>query len=232
LPRVYVKDQKLSDYDELKRVSSSSVILTSKDIDPRTSLGNTVLQVGGLHILNGYLVINGPTALMKSPDNSSEPMLLVNGAEVITYADMHETSPVLATLNSLDPNSIDFIEILKGSEGARYGLRGGNGVILVHTSNKTRQFTQKAGNITTFYAKGITMPVLYPITSYAENDTISSALNDDPLTLFWSGNYFTDKPNNVISFYTNDISTTYKVTVTGITSRGYFIYKTITFQTK
>ena len=71
---------------------------------------------------------------------SSEPLLLVNGAEVALTGGVGESSPVMTYLNNLNPKNIDFIEILKGGDGANYGLRGGNGVILVNLSNKSIQY--------------------------------------------------------------------------------------------
>jgi len=229
LPNINLKDQQLENYIISKRVSLSSAILTSKDMNERTSVGNAVLGVGGLHVLNGYLVINGLTE-MGAPTVASEPMILVNGAPVAPSADIQETSPDLAYLNSFNPKSIDFIEILKGSDGARYGMRGGNGVILVTTKNiPTEDATSKKDNLTTFYATGISKPALFPLT-YQENNQQTTILNDDRPTLFWSGNYFTDKADNAVSFYASSVPATYKVTVSGITSHGDIIYKTATFE--
>ncbi len=231
LPNVNLKDQKPLDYDASKRVSTSSVILTSKDLKENNTIGNSILKVGGLHILNGYLVINGLTA-MQSPNASSEPLIIVDGATVIPSADMQETSPDIAYLNSFDPRSIDFIEILKGADGARYGIRGGNGVILVNTLNNIKVLSSPGNNMLTYYATGISKPALFPITTYQENDAKPETFIEGRPTLFWNGNYFTDKPDNTITFYTIDIPATYKVTVTGITIRGDIINKTITFKTK
>ncbi len=235
LPNISLKDQKLENYIISKRVSLSSAIITSKDLSDKTNIGNAVLGIGGLHRLNGFLVINGLTE-MKAPNVSSEPMILVNGATVSTdgFAGVgQETSPDLAYLNSFDPKTIDFIEVLKGADGARYGIRGGNGVILVNTRNNPEDDEiSKQNNMKTFYATGISKPVLFPITTYPESDTKPTTFIDDHPTLFWSGNYFTDQPKNTITFYTSTVPGTYKVVVSGITSHGDVIFKTITFKTK
>ncbi|MDE3184541.1 MAG: TonB-dependent receptor plug domain-containing protein [Bacteroidota bacterium] len=228
------KDQKLENYIISKRVSLNSAILTSKDLSDRTSVGNALLGVGGLHLLNGYLVINGLTE-MGAPNGGSEPMILVNGAEVNKLVgDMQENSPDIAYLNTLDPKNIDFIEVLKGGDGARYGLRGANGVILVTTRNVPAddKTSKQQDNLKTFYANGISKPALFPITTYLEDDTKPATFIDVPPTLFWSGNYFTDKTNNTITFYTSGVPGTYKITVSGITIHGDIIDKTISIQTK
>jgi hypothetical protein len=227
LPRVTVKNE--GTYDQSKRVSPTSVILTSKELNERNSVGNAVLNVGGMHVINGFLVVNGLTA-MKAPDISSEPMLLVNGTQVTVSAGVGESSPVMSFLNELNPKNIDFIEILKGPEGANYGVRGGNGVILVNMSNSTRDGAQNRSNLKTFYAKGISNPVLFPnIDSQQKEITFA----DNRSTLFWNGSYLIDAANKVtLTFYTSDIPATYKATITGITIHGDIIYKTITFKSK
>jgi len=234
LPDINLKDQKLENYVISKRVSLNSSIITSKDLRNTNNVGNAVLGVGGLHMLNGYLVINGLTE-MAAPGSGSEPMIVVDGVPVKTDAfvgESQQTSPDLSYLNSFDPRTIDLIEVLKGADGARYGLRGGNGVILVTTRNVPEdEVISKQNNIKTFYATGISKPVLFPITSYTE-DAQTPAFKDDRPTLFWNGNYFTDKPGNTISFYTSDIPGTYKVTISGITSRGDIIYKSVSFKTQ
>lgn len=231
LPRVYLKDQKKPNYDVSKRISDNSIILTSDQINERNGVANAVLNSGGLHLLNGYLVVNGLTG-MQAPDKGSEPMILVNGAPVIVSSDLQETSPDLAYLKTFDPKSIDFIEILKGPDGARYGMRGGNGVILVNTLNNLRDLSSKENKIKTFYASGISKPVLFPIITYQENDEKPSTFIDDRPTLFWIGNYFTDKQDNTITFYTSGIPAIYQVRITGITSHGDIINKTTKFKIK
>lgn len=234
LPRVVVQDGKKVNYDQSKRVSPNSAIITSDDLNEgRNSVGNAILKVGGLHMLNGYLVVNGLTA-MKAPDVSSEPMLLVDGTEVVRSSDTQigENSPTMNYLNSLNPKTIDFIEILKGPEGANYGVRGGNGVILVNTLNRQRDFNYGGNNVKTFYAKGISNPVLFPTTDYQQKDIKTAIPFDNRATLFWNGNYLSNNVNSEITFYTSDIPGTYKATIAGITIHGDIIYKTITFQCK
>lgn len=233
LPRVIVKDRKkTADYDESKRVSSSSSILTADDLNEKTSVGNSLLRVSGVHMLQGYLVINGLTA-MGAPNAASEPLLLVDGVQVGLPSGLDEASPVMNYLNSLNPKDIDFIEILKGPEGANYGVRGGNGVILVNILSKRRELNTGKNNLKIFYAKGISNPGVFPNTDYPQKDTKTKTTADNRSTLFWNGNYLTgDAQNATLSFYTSDIPATYKVIITGITINGDIIYKTLTFQSK
>ncbi len=228
LPYVLVKNK--ANYDVSKRVSENSVVLTSDQINERNSIGNAILNVAGAQLMGGYLVIN-KMIVVKNVDASSEPLLVVNGVQVYPSSS-GQGSPVLNYLNSFDPKSIDFIEILRGPEGARYGMRGGNGVILVNTTNKLRDLTPKDLSMQTFYVTGISKPVLFPITTYEENEEKPSTFIDDRPTLFWNGNYFTDKPENTITFYASGVPSKYRLTVSGVTIHGDIINKTITFKTK
>jgi len=241
LPRVILNgNKKAVNYNQSRRVSGSSTILTSDQLNNRNSVGNAVLNVSGMHILNGFLVVNGPTSL-KGPDGSSEPILLVDGVEVGKSADHGassavsgdpgQSSPVLSYLNSFNPKDIDFIEILKGPEGANYGVRGGNGVILVNLASKRRDLNQDENNLKIFYAKGVSNPSLFQNIDYQQKEL--NTTDDNRSTLFWNGSFLTgDTTNATLTFYTSDIPATYRATITGLTIHGDIIYKTITFQSK
>lgn len=233
LPGVIVKGEAIpANYNQLRRVSPNSTIITSDQLNENTKVGNAILMTSGVHLVNGVLVINGLTS-MKAPDRSSEPLLLVDGAEVNASADIDGTSPVLGYLNSLNPKDIDFIEILKGAEGANYGVRGGKGVILVNFANKRKDINNAKGNMKIFYAQGVSKPALFPNITYGQDDKNPPVTVDNRSTLFWNGGFLTGSAGNVaLTFYTSDIPATYKITVTGITVHGDFIYKTLTFRSK
>ena len=61
-----------------------------------------------------------------------EPMLIVDGINT-------RAGSVVDYLNSIPPSNIDYIEVLSGPEAAMYGSRGGNGAIVVKTSNLHHQ---------------------------------------------------------------------------------------------
>jgi TonB-dependent Receptor Plug Domain len=232
LPRVTVRDgKKPANYDESKRITATSTIITSDELGEKNSVGNTIQNVGGLHLLAGYLVMGGPTT-MSGPDATSEPILLVDGVQVLLSADM-ETSPLLAYLNSLNPKDIDFIEVLKGSDGANYGMQGGHGVILVNRKNTRKDPNRDGSNLKVFYAKGVSAPAPFPGTDYQRKDAKTAAVADKRSTLYWNGSLLSDETHPAtLTFYTSDIPSTYRVTITGVTIHGDILYKTITFQSK
>ena len=53
-------------------------------------------------------------------NEGGEPLLLVDGIEV-------------NDLNAINPNDVDSVEVLKDASASIYGVRGGNGVILITT---------------------------------------------------------------------------------------------------
>ncbi|TKK69259.1 hypothetical protein FC093_08040 [Ilyomonas limi] len=232
LPLVTVKDEK-ADYDVSKRVSPFSTILSGSDFDGRTSVDNLVLKVRGLQLVNGYLVMRGLFS-MRGSGASFEPLLLVDGVPVYVAAttSIGNTSPVLSYLSTLNPKDIDFIEVLSDGTAANYGVRGANGVILVNTSAKSRDF-RPGNNMRVFYAKGIARPMLFPVSIYNEKNKKAAVQQDTRSTLFWNGHFVTSESGDAaFTFYTSDVPATYIATVTGITRRGDIIYKTISFQSK
>ncbi len=232
LPVVSVNTKKKVNYTEAKRVSSNSAILTSDVLDEKTSPGFAVLRVGGLHVVNGVLLVNGLTSL-KAPDVTSEPLLLVDGVEISKSAGGGEGSPTLNFLNSLNSKDIDFIEVLKGPEGASYGVRGGNGVILVNMLNTRRETGESKANFNSFYATGVSRPVSFPNMNYQEKGIKPATNGDNRSTLFWSGNFlFKDISSTSFTFYTSDVPATYVGTIFGITNKGELLYKTVKFQSK
>lgn len=231
---VTVKGKKKKElaFNNARRVSTTSTIITGDQLDERRSTGDIVLTVGGLHVVEGVLIVNGLTSMGK-PTLASEPLLLIDGVQAPNAAAPGE-SAVLATLNSINPKEIDFIEILKGPEGSNYGMRGGNGVIIVNMAHQSRQnFRANGSNLQTFYAKGISRPSLFPIVNYDNKNSKSSEQFDNRSTIFWNGSVLTGGGDNFnASFFTTDVPTTYRVTVTGVTVHGDLIYKTLTFNSR
>ena len=82
-------------------------------------------------MVNGYVVIKGISSF--APGASTEPMVFLDGIRAELGSGGMGSSPVLNYLDMLNPDDISFIEVLTGPEGSVYGVRGGNGVVLVNT---------------------------------------------------------------------------------------------------
>jgi hypothetical protein len=233
LKEVKVKAKKNVDYDEFKRVSSQSAILTSNDLDENTPLDQSLLGVGGLHMAGRLLVIGGPSTMIEKL--FTEPLLIVDGVEVQPPASVgtETSSGLVEYLKGVNPKDIDFIEVLKYGDASAYGMRGGNGVIILNTVGKGSYRKVANNNLNSLYAKGVSNTPLFPSLNYQQKNMKISSSADTRSTLFWNGNFLTDDTHNVaLTFYTSDIPATYIATITGITIHGDIIYKTVTFKSK
>ena len=59
---------------------------------------------------------------INSINSSTDPLILVDGSE-------------MSDISSLNPNDIESVSVLKDASSAIYGVRGGNGVILITTKH-------------------------------------------------------------------------------------------------
>jgi hypothetical protein len=221
--------RKPAEFDEQKRMSNFSHIVTYDQFKNGgyNSIGNSLLMVPGVHFKSGYLVFGGG-----SPNEGPgiEPLLVVDGVPLdqgflSQIKPIGERSPVIAYLNTFNPEFIDFIEVLTGPEAAAYGIRGGNGVILVNTRNTLRQVDNNSGRIE-YKPKGFHNPSSFVAPDYSQKEIRNSPYPDLRSTLYWNGGLLTNSDGRAsVSFYTSDSKTTYTVMVTGITQSGELIYE-------
>jgi MG2 domain/TonB-dependent Receptor Plug Domain len=222
------------EYDRSKRVSQFSHILVGEEIrnSAHGSVGNAVLSVPGIRLKNGFLVFGG-TSRFSGLDAISEPLVIVDGNEVIISSEGSFSSPVLSYLNSLDNHNIDFIEVLSESIASNFGSKGANGVILVNSLNKSRQNDgkTKTNNLKTFFATGYQDTPSFIIRDNAfGKQGLPNNLNS-PATIYWNGNVITDAAGNAtINYYIGDVPGKYTGTIRGITDHGYVVYKTFSYE--
>ncbi len=76
-------------------------------------------KFSGVTISNGEIIIAGSGSF----NGQVQALLILNGIEV-------------SSINWIQPCEIKTIDILKGSNAAVYGTRGGNGVVMITTRNK------------------------------------------------------------------------------------------------
>jgi len=223
------KKKELS-YDPSKRVSPDSKIITSEDIGKGSgSVTNAFLRVPGVQLINGFVAIKGISSF--SPGPSTEPIVVLDRIQVFPAGAGMSVSPVLNYLDQLNPDDISFIEVLTGPEGSVYGVRGGNGVVLINTK---KMIDDPGGNApNTFLLRGYHMPPPFLMPDYSNSKMKAGKFNDIRSTLYWDPATLTDQNGQIkISFFTSDISAVYKVVITGVTSHGDVINKTISFRTE
>ena len=222
-----------ANYDVSKRISRNSKIITAQmmELNGIKSVETAVLTLPGVQEINGYVTIMGLSG--RAPSGTSEPMIIMNGVQIDASslgAVPGIGSPVLSFLKNIDYRDVDFIEVLAGSEGSAYGLRGANGVILVNTKNSTSAAYVRP--IKSFIADGYYIAPLYPVPDYSVSSIRESTVRDNRTTLYFNGNIITDNTGNIkVPFYTSDITGIFKVVIRGVSVHGDLVNKTLYFRT-
>lgn len=225
-------------YDTKKRMSLFSKIIPS-DVLQRSgagSLGNAIFRAPGIHLRNGYVTVQGGNGFQIGA--ATEPMLVLDGipipSDTSDKISGSEPSPVLMALNRIDPSSVDFIEVLTGPEAAIYGVRGGNGVIIVNTKSRLLSDDPgKTNGIRNLELKGFHVPEVFEQRDYSVKENRQSKIPDLRSLVYWNGDGLTDAAGKAsLSFYTADAATTYRVTITGITAHGYRFQQQMTILRK
>lgn len=102
---------------ELKQVRPDGAI--SDDEDYFRDLGDYLHRVPGVTISGQTAIIRG----VNSFNSGIEPLFVVDGTVI---------GSSFAQANSMiNVREIDYVKVLKGTDAAIYGVRGGNGVVLI-----------------------------------------------------------------------------------------------------
>ena len=226
--------RKILPYDENKRISMFSRILTGDELRKLTNndIGIALLMVPGFHYRPIVVGLNGPTSMVGVEssfsknfriDASGGPLWILDGAYVTEEVAM-----------ATPPNIIDFIEVLNPPQSAFFGTRGANGAVIINTKiNLNIESGYDKVGILRYIPKSYHMAPEFSMPDYNDKRVKESNFNDSRSTLYWNGHVYTnDKGKAVVSFFTADAVSTYTITVSGITVNGDIIYKKSTFNTK
>lgn len=111
-------------HSELRQVEASSSV-ANDDKDYFRDLGDFLRRVPGVNVAgsgnNQRVLIRG----ISSFNSGIEPLFVIDGQ--IAGSSFMEVN------NRLNVRDIDHVRVLKGSDAAIYGVRGGNGVVLITT---------------------------------------------------------------------------------------------------
>jgi hypothetical protein len=218
LSPVTVKTQKPpgSSYDESKRVSRFSYIITSENFQNGDNFAvvNAVKNVPGFNVMSS----------MSLTHTGVQPLVVMDGVIQSSVS-----GDVNSYLMSLDPTTIDFIEILKGAQTAIYGIEGAGGVIIIN-SLKTRkdvlQIDEKG--LATIYPKGYAKESNFSNPDYDKKEVKKDPFPDLRSTVYWKGKIITDaKGKASVEFFTSDEATTYTVSLMGVTTGGEMVYQQV-----
>ncbi|MEX0649343.1 MAG: TonB-dependent receptor plug domain-containing protein [Balneolaceae bacterium] len=93
----------------------------SDDKDFYQNLGDYLQRIPGVNLTGGVVTIRG----ISSFNSGIEPLFVIDGQIV--------GSSYTQANNMINPREIDYVRVLKGPDAAIYGVRGGNGVVLITT---------------------------------------------------------------------------------------------------
>ncbi|WP_347512051.1 SusC/RagA family TonB-linked outer membrane protein [Flavobacterium johnsoniae] len=194
--------------------------ITSKDIDtqPVTNVLATMQgRMAGVNITQNTGVPGGGFDIQIRGRNSirtdaNAPLYIVDGvpyaSDAIGYTQTSTVFPtVTSPLNSIDPNTIESIEVLKDADAtAIYGSRGANGVVLI-TTKKGKEGKTKfdfsastgAGSVTRFMKLMTTDQYLDMRRQAFRNDGIANyPAGDYDINGTWDQNRYTDWQKELI----------------------------------
>ena len=222
LKPVTIKGEKTNaaNYDKSKRVNQFSTIITSDNLNngDRNALVNAVQNVAGFNAGMNSMALGG--------SYNVQPLVVMDGVTLSLSSD------VKTFLQSVDPSTVDFIEILKGPQAAMYGMQGSGGVILINTTNVKKQVSQiNSQGLSTIYPKGYFKQTDFIAPDYDKKEIKKLSNPDKRTTLYWNANVLTDKTGNATQYFFNaDDRAVYSIIIMGITENGNIISKKITIK--
>lgn len=196
-------------------------------------VSNAVLRVPGVHYVQGLLLIGG-LADMNGPNAKQEPLVFMDGIQQnLGSPAPGESSPVITFLNSLTSKDIGSIEVLTGGDAAIYGIRGGNGVIIIHSARYIESPANEKEGLSSVQPAGFYVSPPFPTPDYAKKEVRNSQVQDMRTTIYWNGDILTGNDGKAsVQFFTADTPATYIITVTGISANGDKLYKSTTVSRK
>lgn len=120
-------------------------------------------------------------------------------------------------LRTLNPRTVDRIEVLKGANAAMYGVRGANGVIAIYS--KSGAFDEGEGIQGNNYPGYHSAREFY-VPKYESTDA-GLARKDRRATIYWNPNIQTDENGRgEVRFFNTDISTSFTIELEGVNKQG------------
>ncbi len=162
-------------------------------------------KVSGVQIIGNSVIIRGINTFYGSTD----PLFLMDGIPIDASA-----------VSSLNPNDIEYIEILKGPEAAIYGSRGANGVIAFYSrrGHFMKRGVIEFGMLGYYRSRDFYVPA-YNSWNYKPTDY------NIPRTLYWKPYVVTDSEGIATIRFKNRLKILkYITTIEGMTSMGEIVH--------
>lgn len=126
--------------------------------------GVQISQAGGAVGSSQRIIIRGNSSF-----NSNNPLVIVDGVPIENESggkfsgdDTRGWVDTGSSLNDIDPDDIENISVLKGGSAALYGMRAGNGVILI----TTKKGGKEKGKLTVSYDGSFTVDNIFHLARY------------------------------------------------------------------
>lgn len=167
-------------------------------------------NVTGLSIRTGSASFSG----------AAPPLVIIDGIE----SDWNSA-------RNISPTDVQTINVFRRStELAAYGSRGAGGVLMIRTRRGSGAAPSTRG-FTTAFVEGYQSPTRFYSPRYGFTVAADSEEPDNRITLHWDANVELSNGEAEISFWTNDIPSTYRVVVEGLDEFGLPFTDTVTFST-
>lgn len=170
----------------------------------------------------GIPYLRGISMTINQGGQSNEPMYIVL-----------DGSPISADIfDSLNPLSIETVELLWGPNSSIYGMNGGSGVLVLTSrmqSDSASQITESSLGTLNFRPRGFYKAREFYSPKY--NAPSSDNRPDLRSTVYWAPNIVTDKDGEAsLEFYNADGKGTYRVIIEGIDANGNLGRKLFTYK--
>ncbi len=160
----------------------------------------------GVRVEGKKVIIRGVSSFY----GSSDPLFLIDGIPID-----------VENIDMISMHDVDKVEVLKGSNTAIYGSRGGNGVISILTK-KGGEYSNEIKEIPGTYMNKIKGFQIYRefYSPVYTNENIQSEIPDYRSTLYWNPKIVLGKKETNVSFFSCDNISRYAVIVEGLTTSG------------
>lgn len=134
------------------------------------------------------------------------------------------------TVRSISTSDIQTINVFRrATELAAFGSSGAGGVLYVRTRRGSGASAAPSRGFITAYIEGFQAPTRFYSPRYGINIPRDFDERDNRITLHWDPEMNLSNGEGQVSFWTNDIPSTYRIVLEGITDFGIPFTETVTF---
>ena len=209
-----IEEQQQKDYRVKRPFGQPDYVLTAKDIN--TSYGNLLFSLQG----------KIPGLIVRQTDGGwvvylQRSLSISNPAEVLVTVNDNVVGGSPGTvLGSIDPNTVESIEVKKGVN-VLYGSFGGNGILAVYTKQGADRDLNATPNFQTIKIAGYSLSRTFKFPDYDNKDT-DTKMADYRSTIYWNPKVVTNAQTGLatVSFFAADLPGTYRIVGEGILQNG------------